>query len=174
MGCDAPARQCLEWRIKPHLQDPRPADDGKGYRARCPAHDDGKHSLGISAGDRQRVIWQCFAGCSRARVRAELIGKGVPPGCLPFVGAEKEEMLDLLRVILTADTADHAGVRLRAMAALEGYSGLPRGGELERIAGLTRVNRVTAYRERKKPPPSTDNPGSYTPPRKPVKPRRSR
>lgn len=172
MACDAAPRQCLEWHVKPHLLSPRTASDG--FRALCPAHDDREHSLGLSIGTKQRLIWQCFAGCTRARVRAELIAAGIPSACLPFVGREKEDMLDLLRAAVTADTADHAGVRLRVLAALEGYSDLPRGHELERLAALVHVNRVTAYREKKKPPRSTHNPSSYGPDKEPVKPSRSR
>jgi hypothetical protein len=174
VACDLPARQCLEWHVKPHLLSPKPAGDGKGYRALCPVHDDHEHSFSVSLADspRQRLTWNCFAGCTRTRIRAVLIGKGVPDGCLPLVTKEREDLLVTLRRILGADTADHAGVRLRALAALEGYEGLPRGLELERIAGLGRVNRVTAYRARKAAPLPTDNPGSYTTPRKPVKPRR--
>ena len=174
MACDIPARQCLEWHIKPHLANPKPAGDGKGYRALCPVHDDREHSFGISLADsaRQRLTWNCFAGCTRTRIRAVLISNGVPDRCLPLVTKEREDLLTTLRLILSADTADHAGVRLRALAALEGYSDLPRGLELERIAGIGHINRVTAYRARKTPLPPPNNPGSYTPPRKPVKPRR--
>lgn len=171
MACDAVPRQCLEWHIKPHLLSPRTASDG--FRALCPAHDDREHSLGLSIGTKQRLIWQCFAGCTRARVRAELIAAGIDSGCLPFVGKEKADMLDLLRAVLTTDTADHAGVRLRALAVLEGYEDLPRGAALEGLAGQVHVNRVAAYREKKKPPPRTDNPSSYGSAAKPVKPRRS-
>ena len=175
MGCDLPALQCLEWHIKPHLASPKPGSDGKGYQALCPCHDDREHSFGISLADspKQRLMWNCFAGCTRTRIRAVLISRGVPGGCLPLVTREREDMLETLRSILTAATSDHAGVRLRALAALEGYLDLPRGGELERIAALSSMDRVTAYRARKKPLPSPHNPGSYSPPKKPVKPRRS-
>lgn len=37
---------------------------GKGYMARCPAHDDGSASLSIREGDDGRVLLNCFAGCS--------------------------------------------------------------------------------------------------------------
>ena len=59
------------------------------------------------------------------------------------------DLLDLLRRILTEETPDHGAVRLRALAALEGYADLPRGAELERIAGLAGLARSTAYRVRK-------------------------
>jgi DNA primase len=37
---------------------------GKGYLARCPAHDDRKASLSISEGRDGRVLLKCFAGCA--------------------------------------------------------------------------------------------------------------
>jgi hypothetical protein len=59
------------------------------------------------------------------------------------------DLLDLLRQILTAPTADHAGVRLRALAAIHGHADLPRGLELDRIAKLASVGRGTAYQAKK-------------------------
>jgi len=175
MACDSPVRECFEWHIKPRLDKPRPNAEGSGVRALCPVHDDRNQSLSISIGDKQRVTWQCFAGCSRTRIRAVLISRGVSAGCLPLVTKEKEDLLEMLRSILTADSADHGGIRLRAVAALEGYEDLPRGGELDRIAGLAGVNRATAYRARKSPLPQAkpNNPSSYSLPAEPVKSRRS-
>jgi hypothetical protein len=174
MACDVPPRECLAWHILPRLVSGRMNEAGSSARALCPAHDDREHSLGVSVGEKQRVIWQCFAGCTRARVRAELVELGVPSGCLPLVTREKEDILDLIRRIATADTPDHGAVRLRVVAALEGYADLPRGGELDRLAAKARVNRATAYRARKTPPQvKADNPGSYPSEQKPVKSRRS-
>jgi hypothetical protein len=65
--------------------------------------------------------------------------------------AAEGDTFELVRAILTADTPDHAGVRLRTLAALEGHADLPRGRELERLASLARINRVTAYRAKKTP-----------------------
>lgn len=174
MACDVPPRECLAWHILPRLASGRPNESGTSARALCPAHDDREHSLGISLGDKQRVMWQCFAGCSRARVRATLVERGVPSGCLPLVTREKEDVLDLIRQIVTADTPDHGAVRLRVLAVLDGYADLPRGGELDRLAAAARVNRATAYRAKKSPPEVKGaNTSSYSPTEKPVKPRRS-
>lgn len=41
---------------------------GKGWTARCPAHDDKGPSLSINIGDDGRVLLHCFAGCSTADV----------------------------------------------------------------------------------------------------------
>lgn len=174
MVCDVPPRECLAWHILPRLVSGRANEAGTSVRSLCPAHDDREHSFGVSVGEKQRVTWQCFAGCTRTRVRAALIEAGVPSGCLPLVTREKEDILDLIRQVVTADTPDHGAVRLRVLAALEGYADLPRGGELDRLAGLANVNRATAYRARKSPPEvKADNPGSYSSEQKPVKPHRS-
>lgn len=42
------------------------------YTARCPAHDDSRNSLSVSAGDNGRVLLHCFAGCSYENIRAAL------------------------------------------------------------------------------------------------------
>jgi putative DNA primase/helicase len=41
----------------------QPALSGGQYVAKCPAHDDGRPSLGVRAGDRA-ILLQCYAGCS--------------------------------------------------------------------------------------------------------------
>ncbi|MCQ4164697.1 CHC2 zinc finger domain-containing protein [Tahibacter harae] len=41
---------------------------GKGYTARCPAHEDRTASLSLSSGEDGRVLLHCFAGCSAADV----------------------------------------------------------------------------------------------------------
>jgi hypothetical protein len=48
---------------------------GKGWTARCPAHDDHRNSLSISEGDDQRILLYCHAGCGpEAIVKALGIG----------------------------------------------------------------------------------------------------
>ena len=56
--------------ILQHLD--RVKKSGKGYQARCPAHDDGGPSLSLSEGDDGRVLLHCFAGCSTASVVAAM------------------------------------------------------------------------------------------------------
>lgn len=41
-----------------------PKRNGKGWQARCPAHDDRNPSLSIDAGDDGRALLNCHAGCS--------------------------------------------------------------------------------------------------------------
>lgn len=180
MACDAKLiRECFAWHAVPHLDDPvyRKRDDGSedpfSVRAHCPAHDDSIRSFSLSAGDKQ-LMYKCFAGCNPVRLRAALISAGVPEQCLPLPRKERADLLDRLRAILTAPDLDHAAKALRAMAALEGYEDLPRGSELDRIAGLAGVGRASAYRARKVPlRTSTANTSSYPSDGKPVKRRRS-
>lgn len=41
----------------------RPKKSGRGYMAKCPAHEDGSPSLSVSEGDGGRVLLHCFGGC---------------------------------------------------------------------------------------------------------------
>lgn len=174
MACDLPARQCLEWHIRPKLRKPRLSADGNGYRALCPAHTDRHHSFSIGVSDDgARVLFQCFVCKNRRRERLALIGCGVPERCLPAPAKEARELLDFITALLAAPTDNHAEIRLRAMAAAEGYEDLPRGKELERIADRTSVSVRAAYSYRKRAAPV--KPGkttSYPSAGVPVKPRR--
>ena len=46
--------------------------NGKGYEARCPAHDDRNPSLSVSLGERGEVLLHCHAGCEFERVLSAL------------------------------------------------------------------------------------------------------
>src|SRR3954447_21642911 len=43
---------------------------GRGYKARCPAHDDHDPSLSITEGGDGRVLVKCLAGCPTDQVLA--------------------------------------------------------------------------------------------------------
>src|ERR1700730_1080662 len=45
---------------------------GKGWTARCPAHEDKKNSLSINQGNDGRILLKCFAGCDVNDVCAAL------------------------------------------------------------------------------------------------------
>jgi len=45
---------------------------GKGYQARCPAHDDNGPSLSLREGDAGITLLHCHAGCSTAAVVAAM------------------------------------------------------------------------------------------------------
>lgn len=56
--------------ILPHLD--KVKRSGKGYQARCPAHDDNGPSLSLREGDDGRVLLHCHAGCTTEAVVAAL------------------------------------------------------------------------------------------------------
>ena len=167
MACDLPPRQCFTWHIAPKLKGAKHGrrDDGTmdpySVRAVCPAHDDHDPSLGVSVGDSGKVIWNCFAckDCPKVRMALHRV-YGIGLGCLPLAASEKQDLLDLIAGLVSADTNSHAEIRLRIAAAVEGYRDLPRGHELERLADLTRVSRGKAYAFRARPVPKTANPSS--------------
>jgi hypothetical protein len=175
VACDLPARQCLEWHIKPKLRKPRISEDGSGYRALCPAHSDRHHSFSIGvSGDGKWILFQCFVCKNRRRERLALIKEcGISERCLPVPAREVRDLLDFLAALVAAPTDNHAEIRLRIAAAMEGYHDLPRGRELERIAGYTSVSPASAYSYRKRQPPiDPDKTTSYSSNGRSVKPRR--
>jgi putative DNA primase/helicase len=50
---------------------------GRGWTARCPAHDDRTPSLSICDADHNKVLVRCHAGCEQERVIAALRGRGL-------------------------------------------------------------------------------------------------
>jgi putative DNA primase/helicase len=50
---------------------------GKGWTARCPAHDDHDPSLSIVDGEDGKVLVRCHAGCAQAEVIAALRSRGL-------------------------------------------------------------------------------------------------
>ena len=46
--------------------------NGSGYKARCPAHDDDHASLSVKEGDDGRVLLHCFTGCETGDVVAAM------------------------------------------------------------------------------------------------------
>lgn len=53
-------------RVLAHVPDAKRS--GKGWAARCPAHDDRKASLNIRIGDNGGALLHCFAGCKTAEI----------------------------------------------------------------------------------------------------------
>lgn len=52
---------------------------GRGWTARCPAHDDHNPSLSVTDGDDGKVLVYCHAGCSQEAVIGELRHRGLWP-----------------------------------------------------------------------------------------------
>jgi putative DNA primase/helicase len=57
----------------------KPKQNGSGWMACCPAHDDQNPSLSISDGDDGKILVKCFAGCTQTSVIDALKGKGLWP-----------------------------------------------------------------------------------------------
>ncbi len=53
--------------------------EGRGWMARCPAHDDSDPSLSIQYSEGGQILVHCFAGCSQEAVISELRALGVWP-----------------------------------------------------------------------------------------------
>lgn len=73
---------------------------GKGYQARCPAHDDNGPSLSVREGDDGRVLLHCFAGCTTPDVVAaiglsmsDLFAPSNTPRRPPPPGVSRRELL---------------------------------------------------------------------------------
>lgn len=151
MACDSPARECFTWHVLPKLPGAkhRLREDGSidpySVRVQCPAHDDHDPSLGVSVVN-SRIVWNCFACDNRQKVRMGLHRVyGIDLIYLPLNSAEKQDVLDYLADLLATDTKNHAEIRLRALAAIEGYRDLPRGGELNRLARIARISHGAAW-----------------------------
>ena len=57
---------------------------GRGWMARCPAHDDRNPSLSIADGAEGRILLTCFAGCGWAAIRDALQARSLWWGCQPY------------------------------------------------------------------------------------------
>ena len=79
-------------RTLERFSDVRP--DGRGWTAKCPAHDDHKPSLRISVGDDGRILLHCHAGCSFEAILAavHLTVQDVSPGDARPASPEADEI----------------------------------------------------------------------------------
>ena len=81
---------------------------GKGWMARCPAHDDHTPSLSITEGDGGRVLLCCHAGCTYEQIiaAAGIEQKDLAPATL---SAKREKSDKLGRIAEVYDYTDAAG-----------------------------------------------------------------
>jgi hypothetical protein len=155
-GADGPA-ECLHDHIRPHLREPRRVSP-VSYKALAPCHDDTEPSLSVSVIDDRRISWNCFAcaavlGREKAQnlTRNMLIRDGVPMRCLPQTAPDASDQLEEIRSIIFGGGPRTSGW-LRIAALLDGYDRLPRGDELEALAGSCGVSMREAYRARSSTP----------------------
>jgi hypothetical protein len=146
--CPAPAGRCLREHIGPRLADwaESPSKPGQ-FRARCPAHSDHKPSLALRAGDHARIILQCKAGCSLAAVRAALVLRGVPDGCLPPVQDQRTEDALAGAIIAALDATHEEPPVCRLLAVLAVMFGpQPSRAAAAELAERFGIGRSTFYR----------------------------
>ncbi len=79
----------------------KPQQNGNGFKACCPAHDDNKESLSVNEGDGGRVLLHCFAGCDY-----EAIVTAFRPHLGPECGEHSSEVSE---VEATYDYTDEEG-----------------------------------------------------------------
>jgi len=85
------------------------SQNGKGWSARCPAHDDHNPSLSIAAGDDGRVLLRCHAGCTVDAICKSVglhVSDLMPPK--PVKSASKPKR----RIVATYDYRDEQGTLL--------------------------------------------------------------
>jgi putative DNA primase/helicase len=89
---------------------PDATNSGKGWSARCPAHEDRRASLSISQGDNGGAVLHCHAGCDPASVvaavgmtLADLMPERIEPSC----GSPKPNGKP--RIVATYEYKDEAG-----------------------------------------------------------------
>ena len=92
---------------------------GRGWKARCPAHEDRTPSLSISAGHDGIVLFKCHAGCSQQAVIAALQERGLWSG-------DNRPRLHMVHV-QRADDAD----RIKFVRSIWNAGVDPRGTEAE-------------------------------------------
>ena len=73
------------------------------WHAKCPAHDDGKASLGLRDTDDGAVAWKCMAGCDKAAVGDALRARGLLPE------REKQTRTTRRRTVASYDYTDASG-----------------------------------------------------------------
>lgn len=138
---------CLQDHIRPRLDGWRETPGTPGqFHAICPVHGGRKTSLYIRAGDRgRRIVSQCKAGCPAAAVRAALVRRGVPDGCLPRVPGQRTE--DELAATIIAICAAVPPGRARELAIIAAVHGPLRSrAALATLGERFGIDRSTAYR----------------------------
>jgi hypothetical protein len=112
---------------------------GRGWAARCPAHDDRTPSLSICDADANKVLVRCHAGCDQERVIAALRGRGL------WAGNGPQSLLRTTRHTPVERKPDHDDAKRSDLALAIWQSSKP--------AQRTPVETYLASRWIKLPPP---------------------
>ena len=163
MSCTDPIRQCLYEHIRPKLASAKVDKGGRTIRARCPVCGDPR-SLTVSAGQHNRAVWNCYAGCCQPELRAAFITAGVPAACLPVSKAADKALGEVIAAVCQQGTkADRGQTLLRAYLIALGHRRWPQGAELRKLAAEVQVSKTDAYRAKSAGPllTSPGTPSTY-------------
>lgn len=117
---------------------------GRGWIARCPAHEDRRASLSIGEGDDGRALVHCFAGCAAADVMAAV---GLALADLYPARIDRGHLTPAQRRTLSADTRvsrQWAALQaaLPSLAVVEVAAGMVAAGEALDATDAARVRQA--------------------------------
>lgn len=117
---------------------------GRGWIARCPAHEDRRASLSIAEGDDGRALVHCFGGCAAADVMAAL---GMQAADLFPARIDREHLTPAQRRAVTAETRiarQWAALQaaLPSLAVVEVAVGMVAAGEVLDATDAARVRQA--------------------------------
>jgi hypothetical protein len=148
MACDD-ALFCIGDHIRPWVANWTPHRGRPGSaRGTCPVreHRD-KQTLSVSVKG-GRIVYNCFAGCSTAEVRAGLIRADVPAECLPLSADDKLRM-DLARVLEAEPRGARRDLLIGVLVFNDGV--LPTGAQLVRLGKRIGLSKSAIYRDTANP-----------------------
>ena len=97
--------------------------NGKGWHARCPAHDDRRPSLSIAEGDDGRALVNCHAGCTPEAI-VEAVGLKLAD-LMPANGSGGERRQSVSRAVSERKPANSFATAREAVVALQRKHGKP-------------------------------------------------
>ena len=113
----------------------RPVRSGRGFSARCPAHEDNRASLSVSEGDDGKALVRCFAGCEPGDIVAAL---GLELSDLfPPKEPKRKTKSGPGRIVQTYDYTDESGTLLYQVVRFEPKDFRPRRPDPTRKDGWT-------------------------------------
>jgi len=97
--------------------------NGKGWHARCPAHDDRRPSLSIAEGDDGRALINCHAGCTPQAI-VEAVGLNLAD-LMPANGSGGERRQSAAKSVIERKQGNTFATAREAMAVLQRKHGKP-------------------------------------------------
>jgi hypothetical protein len=160
MACELGKMACFTGHVLPRIERNR-RDGEQGYGC-CPWHDDAHASMSITPGKIVRFVWCCETGCDPADVRAGLLRRSIPEGCLGTYGTSRRPAprdagdSDAKKLLAISDALGREGtpamLRIRIRNIIDGKgSDLPRDRaeflDLAIRAGVGKSQRYEAWKQ---------------------------